>query len=352
MDIVRQCQIPLPLVGPLAAFALVAMGCGAGTGTNGGAANLPSAGSHPFTEVEEVLIGEKGQDYRSPSVAIVGEELWMWVQRQSTSDPTDQAIELHSSSDGLHWTLQHENVFQVPSSEWEKGFLSSPSVTGKPGAFTLWYIGGDDRSGVGMATSEDGINWKRREPSPIFPDTFPTAAGPPLLSPTGIRESEGWAVWFLADDGAGLHTGHVPDTGIGTLGEDYPLFEGSGSSETDLLWEKDAITSIRIQLENSPTGRGLYRMWYGGSRIAASGLQDGGIGFAGSEDGSQWERSPLGPSLYNPGFGEKDPTTIQWQDESLLYYARFWKKEGDNRHVIRLSLFGDETHRDEWLEEK
>ncbi len=83
-------------------------------------------------------------------------------------------IGLATSSDGIHWQKYPKPIIQAGSG-WETS-INANSLVKKDGVYYLYYVGLGSSNTLrqGLATSTDGINWKKYE-------------GNPILSPT-----EGW----------------------------------------------------------------------------------------------------------------------------------------------------------------
>jgi hypothetical protein len=211
--------------------------------------------------------------------------------------------------------------------------------------YSLLYLNSAG-TGIGIAASNDGETWSREDSNPFFAASSLPEETARIVAFSGLFHAGDWHLWCLTESMKFVH-------GLKTKNGDWDLSpmelpqdfdpEGSGPG----LWEKDGVSSFHVQLEKTPIGRTTFRMWYGGVRNAASGMKDGGIGFAGSEDGVIWTRSTQGATLYNSGFGEKMPFFYSNGAQERIYYARYWRKEGDNRHVIGVATYDPEKTREE-----
>jgi len=76
------------------------------------------------------------------------------------------------SEDGLSWEKYGETPVLFPDStySWDSYHVSSGPVIKENGIYKMYYSGWNDQYGdwpVGLATSEDGINWTRYANNPI-----------------------------------------------------------------------------------------------------------------------------------------------------------------------------------------
>jgi predicted GH43/DUF377 family glycosyl hydrolase len=86
------------------------------------------------------------------------------------SDPP-QYIGLATSQDGINWTRYAGNPIIVPSQSWESSGISLPSVYFENGSFHMEYLNWDSSAKFGYATSSDGVHWTKDPLNPIFSKT-------------------------------------------------------------------------------------------------------------------------------------------------------------------------------------
>ncbi len=82
----------------------------------------------------------------------------------------DTGIRLATSSNGLTWTAQGVVLNVGSSGTWEDNLLASPCVIRESdGTYKMWYSGHDGSGyGIGLATSDDGVNWTKYSRNPVF----------------------------------------------------------------------------------------------------------------------------------------------------------------------------------------
>ncbi|MDP1675868.1 MAG: hypothetical protein Q8L88_03300 [Bacteroidota bacterium] len=77
-------------------------------------------------------------------------------------------IGLATSADGITWTRYPSNPIINPTESWEGGGIGYASVIYDEGKFKMVYVNNGYSSGFGYATSEDGIHWIKDASNPIF----------------------------------------------------------------------------------------------------------------------------------------------------------------------------------------
>jgi len=187
-------------------------------------------------------------DVLEPSVIFAEGKYRMWY----TGDVGgyNQRIGYAMSDDGINWEKSAGNPVLEPSaSEWDRGFIYSPSVLFKDGEYKMWYVGvpynGAPRH-IGYATSNDGVSWDKYE-------------GNPVLSPAG-----GWEGSQVGYHCVIFHNGKYRMWYTGYNGSDIQI--GYATSDDGINWTKYEGNPILEQI-GSPSvlfEAGKYKMWYSG----------------------------------------------------------------------------------------
>ncbi|MBI5931123.1 MAG: hypothetical protein HY862_17570 [Chloroflexi bacterium] len=169
---------------------------------------------------------------------------YLWPHQFVTTDPGSVARATAPAPEGP-WTMDTEITLGPGSAdEWDGGGLSAPSVVKTDEGYVMYYAGSDLQgtgpfSGIGMATSTDGITWTK------YNDPATTAAPYAESDPVFLPSTE---------DGA---------------------------------WDSGFVHQPRVRL--TPDG---YVMLY---RSAQTGGRDKSYGLAISHDGIKWERIGTDP---------------------------------------------------------
>ncbi len=172
--------------------------------------------------------------------------------------------------------------------------------------------------GIGLATSDDGINWQRRGDQPVLAPSGEHGA------PDAIGVAGGSVLQVPLDDGSSHWRFYY--TGCPTTGEAHALNQQKAIclavSEDGIDWTKRGAVMLRdpdrdyedigvagpvVHLESD----GLYRMWY-----SAIGTRHGfySICYAESDDGIHWRRGAQADDNL-----QLSPTGSGWEQQMVEY---------------------------------
>ena len=123
-------------------------------------------------------------------------------------DGTNTRIGLATSSDGFNWTKSAGNpVMDIGSiGSWDDAGIGGSSVVFNGTTYLLWYSGSDlmqvgtpfgaGKTGIGYATSPDGIIWNKFEENPVLtPGVFP-AWDLAVIIPNVIFDGIKYQMWY------------------------------------------------------------------------------------------------------------------------------------------------------------
>jgi hypothetical protein len=217
-----------------------------------------------------------------------------------------------SSDGGATFTpLSSTPVFAAGGAAWDNKAIGSPSVFSGKGTINLAFAGSDVQfngiNQLGIATSPDGVmpfaldgtmpSVRTNECGYCskgldFPSVIPDPAAP--AGDGGAPTA--WLMFFSASD-AGVSIGRASSSdGLHFTPEPAPLLSGDLAGEAVLL-------SPRVMVDGT-----VFKMWYSFARLAdyksgdycASNLN---VGYATSDDGFYWIRSPSNPVMPPGGAG-------------------------------------------------
>lgn len=153
---------------------------------------------HPGNPVLDV--GERGSWDASqvavPTVLRVGDRYLMWYAGMSERND-GWRIGLATSPDGVRWTKNPRNpVFKAgPPGAWDEWAVLPGGMVWDGTRFHLWYpaFNRKFRSGIGYASSADGLHWTRSPKNPVLSRSEAV--------PAECREPGDTATAYIDDDG-------------------------------------------------------------------------------------------------------------------------------------------------------
>lgn len=201
-------------------------------------------------------LGERGQpDDRHaeyPSIVTVGDRFWMFYSVYGPRRRWEIAAAV--SSDGVDF--EKLGVVLAPdgaASTWDSLSVAGPCVIVDPEAppgerFRMWYAGksGDLYEGIGLATSADGLDWKRR--GRVLPrGERGSWDGAQIVDPAVIRVGGGYRMYYCgARNAVGLFTVGVALSADGRNWVKHPgnpvyTVPGAGLYTADVVVDDDGF---------------------------------------------------------------------------------------------------------------
>ena len=108
-------------------------------------------------------------------------------------------IGLATSADGRSWTKHGDPVLETgPRGSWDERGVADPYVFRSGNAFYMYYLGQDRarRQRLGVATSDDGVHWRKLRAGPVL-----ELGEPGAFDETGLGEPAVWqeqgSYWML-----------------------------------------------------------------------------------------------------------------------------------------------------------
>jgi len=273
-----------PLVLSLVAFATVLPPPGAAQ-----SAAETSGGWLKYTN-NPVLGGQYGTCF-DISVLKEGDTYRMWVSWRPK-----KSLGLVESADGLQWSEPKIVLGPNPDTDWEQE-INRPVVLKRGDTYHLWYTGqvwGKDRarnrSWIGYATSQDGVNWTRMSKEPVLTADSPWEKNIAVMCPHVIWDEPAkvYRMWYSGGEqyepnAIGYATS--PDGLKWTKHPDNPIFIADKNGP----WEQHKVTACQVIREGD-----WHLMFY----IGFADEHTAQIGLARSRDGiTGWERHPQNPII-------------------------------------------------------
>ncbi len=262
-----------------------------------------------------------------PAVIKDGDTLRMWYAG------SDEILGLGTVQIGYAWSLNGISWIRyarnpVLSAElfWEARTVVCPAVIKDGKTFKMWYgANGVPPRMIGYATSVDGINWNKH-PDPVLESGPPGDWDDSIMGPgTIIKEKEVYKLWFWG----GRENWPVSEIQVGLAvshdGNSWVKYNNASttaapfSSSVPVLkvglpgeWDQLRIWSPAVLATN--TG---YEMWYAGRAGYTTPPQL--VGYAVSQDGIEWKKSPD-----NPVISERPEWGFSYLTSAVLEFNGFY----------------------------
>lgn len=290
--------------------------------------------------------------------------MWFTAAIQPFTDKQEMGIAYAESVDGRVWTPRLDPSTKEPlllirptRGTWDEGGIETPSVVKTPnGKYYLYYSGdvpprGSNSWSIGLATSDDGINWTKFGSGPIL-DGRGGWEGPffegsgrrrrrvgGACEPSVLYDSKAglFRMWYSAlgarNNKTAFRMGYATSSdGIKWTARPDPVLEPDANGS----WDDTVVSHVNVVFD-PPTGYHLF--YFGGSaqgyQLAeknGAAMVPGAIGHAFSADGVSWRRDSNPVVNVAPGSWEAwmvgGPAAIVEGDQVKLWYfgARVYNK--------------------------
>ncbi|MDP8287816.1 MAG: T9SS type A sorting domain-containing protein, partial [Candidatus Electryonea clarkiae] len=181
---------------------------------------------------------------------------------------------------------------------WNENGIGCPMVIKDGDTLKMWYVGTDDNFiySIGYAFSTDGVNWTEYEENPVLERSGNAWDLRGVYMPYVIKNGDTYEMWYNGQITTNPYTQRIgyasSEDGVNwTAFDENPVLNVGNTGE----WN-----TIMVQMPVVDFDGELYRMWFGGSNNAIY-----KIGFAISEDGTDWTVDPNNPVI-------EDGTVEDW----------------------------------------
>ena len=220
------------------------------------------------------------------------------------------------SSDGINWSEPHITLAPNPNSGFEDR-ISRNCVLFIDGVYKMWYTGqARGYSFIGVAESEDGLNFHRVSDEPVLVPEFPWEKES-VMNPCVLYENGKYRMWYSAGET------YEPNVLAYAESDDGVNFKKRKANpifvrDPENKYEQERIGGCQV-IKTDDMG---YLMFY----IGYEDINTARICVARSDNGiTGWERSPFNP-IIEPEAGKWDgdacykPTVIPYGDGWRLWY--------------------------------
>jgi predicted GH43/DUF377 family glycosyl hydrolase len=319
------------LLGLLALVAALAA-CGVKTDRFGSTSGAPAAGVAPWYKVDfdpntdltqpYLFVGDAQMYLTEPMYLIVDDVHMMYYEAVALDDEQNvlgAAIHLATGPNREDYvqTNNGEPVL-VADQAWEGESVGAPTVLRKDGVYYMWYAGGEG-AGIGVASSDDGVNWSKYDGNPVFvPDR--DWEGGLVAAPSVVLHDGRFLMYYsggLLDDAPPLARRLGYEIGLAES-SDGMTWTKSGDGpvlKAEQSWMEGVVSSPAIHIDH-PANRDVYRLYYAGGIQGDPVMHDVAVGYAGSWDGVAFETLN---DDFNPVLNEKFTITIYGLAQYLTY---------------------------------
>ena len=202
----------------------------------------------------------------------------------------DRAIGYATSADGINW-IKHENnpIMEGTAGAWDKEGVSATFVIKVgPSDYRMWYQT-NDSSGIGYATSSDGLTWIKRATPVLTRGPQGALDDAKIADPNVLFDGTQYHMWYAGESDVGWRIGYAtsPD-GVNWTKSNSNLLVSPGAAGE---WDENSVSEPNMYFDGSS-----YHMWF-------SGWNNDFIfqrGYATSPDGINWIKYADNPVL-SPG---------------------------------------------------
>jgi predicted GH43/DUF377 family glycosyl hydrolase len=214
------------------------------------------------------------------------------------------------------WTKDESNPVLEPSplgftALWDDGGVGFPCVMYDGTTYKMWFTGHGstpDNGQIGYAVSDDGVNWEKYNNNPVL-KVGATDEWDELYVefPVVIFDGTEYKMWYhgqLDPSAQSSSIGYAtsPDGITWTKYGNNPVLQ-SGDN-----WEEGSVTTGDVIFDGS-----IYKMWYTGRYS-----RRGGVGYAESSDGINWQKHTANPVLTKGESGTWEETMVYEPDVMLI----------------------------------
>ena len=239
------------------------------------------------------------------SIVDVGGRLHLYYMGAGTNN--SWRIGLATSGNGINWQRSKSNPVlpQGPTGSWDSNAVTMPYVLNDGGRLSMIYSGSGNGGGFGLATSADGVDWKRHGTAPVMRGIGGS------MDPCIRKFDDRYVMWY-----------------VGRQGKSFRVFQAT--SADGVAWTKNPQPVLPLGKKGDydetshagpvvlKVGERYYMFHLGGSSRGWK------IGVAHSADGVRWTKSAANSIL---DAGDKGA----WDSGSTLGLDVLWMN--DRFHV-------------------
>jgi len=202
---------------------------------------------------------EGGYIAANGTAVAVGEEFLCWYQ---AGDPP--RIGLATSSDGTSWRRLPQPVLDAgPRGSWDERAVADPYVLAEGGRYYMYYLGEDRarRQRLGVAVSEDGIQWIKLRGNPVLELGEPGSFDEAGLGEPAVWEWDG--AYWMAYTGRDRREYRRLGLAVSVNGVDWERLPANTVLQGDRAWNDKVVCDPSVEVLGEEV-----RVWFGGGDVA------------------------------------------------------------------------------------
>jgi len=223
-------------------------------------------------------------------------------------------------------------ILEPTSRPWESKFVFNPAAIVRDGLVHLLYRaqGADLQSSIGLATSSDGVHFRRRS-EPVLVATEPYELPGGCEDPRVVQIGRTYYLTYTGYDGTSARLCLATSRDLVHWTKHGPLFPDFVTRPLDKPWSKSGAI-LTTPVVDPATGRRRYVMYFG----------DKDIYFAWSDDLIHWTPGPVDqpvmrplPGTYSEELLEPGPPPLITENGLILFIHNSAAHDPDGKLVYR-----------------
>jgi predicted GH43/DUF377 family glycosyl hydrolase len=223
-------------------------------------------------------------------------------------------------------------ILRPTSRPWESKFVFNPAAIVKDGLVHLLYRaqGPDGRSSIGLATSSDGVHFRRRD-QPVLVATEPYELPGGCEDPRIVKVGSTYYMTYTGYDGSSARLCLATSPDLVRWSKRGPMFANFVTRDVGKPWSKSGAI-LTTKVTDPATHRKRYVMYFG----------DKDIYYAWSDDLLHWTPGPVDqpvmrpqPGTYSAELLEPGPPPLITDNGYVLFIHNSAAHDPDGKLVYR-----------------
>jgi predicted GH43/DUF377 family glycosyl hydrolase len=238
----------------------------------------------------------------SPKILVEDSLFKMWYRQQDASGHS--TIGYAISKDGINWTqpLDHPVLYRGSPDDWDS-YAVTDGIVIKDGQYKMYYRGTNVHDGyaaIGLAFSSNGINWQKYQTPILIPEGEERAVGPENI----IIVNNKYYLYYI------LYPNYIPQIGLAFSddGINWDRYNGNPIMPPSQNWEGTGINSCSIIYKDG-VFKMVYMNYENnigfGKATSSDGIQwikdNNNPYFTGLNTVNNWTTRPIYPCIINTG---------------------------------------------------